>query len=366
MKDIEILNYKCTLTPLTPIHIGSGNELSPFDYIIKDNVYYRIDIPELLKKFPLDIKNEFIKMMENKGIITVRKFLRDSFKEEYGYLYSANVSSDVNTIYEDKIGGVNNANEENQLTVFEFIGINKGKYIPGSTIKGALRSAFFMDKFMLPDDTYKLKRNEELDTKPFINGRREKEREKEIINRILGLDVFDAKKDPFKNLKVTDTEINNNFIEIKSILRKGKAKEKLKKLPMGIHEMSKSLYGSNKKIELKFNISIKNFSEDKNCIDFSLEKGLLKDLNNKAEKILKSDKEFFEEIGEANLVSHCETLLKEIKRLNNNQALIRIGKGAGFNSTTLNLVNGNIEEIFTRVTVDDMPIGWAVITCDKI
>ena len=36
-RDIAII--KCQLTPVTPIHIGSGEELSSCDYIIKDNYF---------------------------------------------------------------------------------------------------------------------------------------------------------------------------------------------------------------------------------------------------------------------------------------------------------------------------------------
>ena len=43
-RDIEMLQYKCILTPLTPIQIGNGNDISPFEYVIKNGVIVNIQI----------------------------------------------------------------------------------------------------------------------------------------------------------------------------------------------------------------------------------------------------------------------------------------------------------------------------------
>ena len=54
-----MLQYKCILTPLTPIQIGNGNDISPFEYVIKNGEYYRIDINEVMEKVPENIKKQF-------------------------------------------------------------------------------------------------------------------------------------------------------------------------------------------------------------------------------------------------------------------------------------------------------------------
>lgn len=65
-KDVEMLQYRCIFTPLTPIQIGNGNEISPFEYIIKNGNYFKIDVNEVIEKFPENIKKEFIKTLEEK------------------------------------------------------------------------------------------------------------------------------------------------------------------------------------------------------------------------------------------------------------------------------------------------------------
>lgn len=390
-KDIELLQYECTLMPLTPIQIGDGKDLSPFDYILKNKEFYRIEISEVLEKMPENIRNEFIKTLEERSMVSARKFLKNNYKKEYGYLYKCSVDDEFSRLYEQKIGGTNKPNEENQLIVGEFIGTHRGKYIPGSTIKGALRTAYLSGNFDIEKDFYKLKRETEnrygkkLETKPFKSILNEKTLIKNIESRILELTTLEPKFDPFKNFKVTDTEIRNDITEIRNILRKGIKKDKLS-MPMGSFEVTKSLFGSNENIKLQFQINIKNLSRDakkiyiasskqkngeilvKDTIDFYLDDGseILSSLNEKAEKMIQEDIKFFKKIKDNNSLNFCEELLKYKQNLKENQALIRIGRGAGFNSTTFNLFNQKTEEVFTRVTVDDMPIGWALITCNII
>ena len=44
--------YNCTLTPLTPIQVGNGNQIYPYNYVIKNGFYYRIELSEIIDKFP--------------------------------------------------------------------------------------------------------------------------------------------------------------------------------------------------------------------------------------------------------------------------------------------------------------------------
>lgn len=395
LKDIEVLQYNCILTPLTPIHIGNGNELSPFEYVIKNNEFYRIEVSEVIENMPESIRKQFIKILEENSMFTARKFLRNNYKKEYGYIYKCPVDSEYCEKYNEKIGGIGKKNDENQLAVSEFIGTHRGKYIPGSTLKGIFRSAYLMENFS-SEDFYEIKREEynrkgkKNPTKPFKSILNENFLKNKIEARILNLENFEPKFDPFKNFKVTDTEIKDNMTEVREILRKGIKKAEKQEMPLGSFEVTKSLFGSNENIELKFQVSIKNFAEkmgeiykkssikkDKNnmtsqivkeTIDFYLDDGseILEALNNKAEKILEEDIKFFEKIKDESSLKFCYELQKYKNNLEDNQALIRIGKGAGFNSTTFNLCNKKVEEVFTRVTSNDIPVGWALITFEEI
>ena len=123
-KDIE--KIECTIMPLTDIHIGSGIDLASYEYVIKDGVFYRIDLGEIFYNFPEDMRLKLTELMEENNIIKIRKYIKDNYKVEYGYSYSCEVADDVNELYEEKIGGARNSNDENSLTISEFIGNYRG------------------------------------------------------------------------------------------------------------------------------------------------------------------------------------------------------------------------------------------------
>lgn len=391
----ERKQYKCTLTPLTPIQIGNGNQIYPYDYVIKNGIYYRIDVAELIEKFPDNKKIEFIKLLELGNMIKIRTFILDNYKEEYGYIYKCPVEKSLNIEYEDKIRGALKRNEQNQFIIEEFIGNFNGKYIPGSTIKGAMRSAYLFNEFDKNRDRYIIKRKEKnnfgkkIDTKPFILvDKFGKEANKTIAKRevdkreatMLGLTRLEPKFDPFKNFTVSDTEIQKDFICIKSVKRA----KKNQPVPMNNFEILKSLYADNVEIKFQFNIITKNFVEntlknasfDKRTNEKIIEEEkdiyldiLFQSLNEKSKMILEKDKKFFKEINHQIGEKVCDKLLSELKRIeeNNieNEALIRFGRGSGFDNTTFNLVNTN-EEVYTRVIAGDCPVGWALITFEEV
>lgn len=378
--------YNCTLTPLTPIQVGNGNQIYPYNYVVKNGFYYRIELSEIIDKFPSKIKEEFIRLLENNNMIKIRSFIFENYKEEYGYLYKAKIDKNVEDFYLKKIKGVELKNEENQLIIEEFIGNHMGKFIPGSTIKGALRNGFLFEEFKKDGYSYTLdreiedRRGRKIPTAPFVLKNIDKKYEKTESDKreakILGLDKLEPKIDPFKNLIVTDTEICDNLIKIKKIERVS-IKEKKGNMSMNNFEITKSLYSDNEENNLSFKIIINEYDISEELLNTLLKgnivtnkkniylENIFKHLNLKAKAILKEDIKFFDKAGEINLTKISKKLLEQLENLKENEAIIRFGRGAGFNSTTLNLAN-NSDMVYTRVISDGCPIGWALISYNKI
>lgn len=289
-------------------------------------------------------------MIENNRFISIRKFVKDNYKEEYGYLYKTTVSEDIQEKYEGKIGGATKKNEENLLSVFEFIGNYKGKYIPGSSLKGYIRTAYIANES--ENLNYNIMRNSKVKTAPFVSGAKEGGMDKEISAKALGLNSLEPKFDPFKNITITDSNILSSAITLGEVER---ANNKNAPLPMGIHEVTKSLLGTGDNISFEFNLSIKNLSYDlsKKLIDLSVTKGesiikevkeiymdtLFEALRDMSNSVLKDDIQFFKATNNRKCLESCEKILEYSKTLKDNEVLIRLGKGSGFNSKTLNLFN---------------------------
>jgi len=99
-KTIE--RYYLQLQPLTPIHIGSGEEIMPYEYIVDDDgKYYRIDLFELLNVMPPEKREELVKIME-KDLVEVRSSIAD-YNWQSSVIYQGKTSSDFATDYNKNI-----------------------------------------------------------------------------------------------------------------------------------------------------------------------------------------------------------------------------------------------------------------------
>lgn len=119
---------------LSPVHIGNGEKYNKLSYIYENNKIYFFDFDTLLKIFSSENLDKFIsyiyKNMEN---LSLQDFIRNTLKNEGIYkklkvkaLYSLNCKSTI---------------RHNDIECF--IKSNNKVYIPGSEIKGAIRTAIF-------------------------------------------------------------------------------------------------------------------------------------------------------------------------------------------------------------------------------
>lgn len=377
---------KCTITPLTAIHIGNGEEIYPYEYVVKNGYLYRFNFETLLNSLPKNHYNEFIKLLENSDIIKIRSFIKKIYKEEYGYTYKVKVSCDFAEIYEKKIEGSKARNEENSLFIFEFSGNHRGKVLAGSTIKGAIRSAYIGEKTQ--KFNYKITFSGKSIKHTFVD----ENEDKKLTSNALGLFKFEPKYDFFKNIIVTDSSIYSPEEIIEVSQAKRISIKNPKGMPVGYHEVLKGLFTSGSDIKLESTINLKSYNYEKELlnkiynneknyndeeekdiikekkdiyIDKDIEDGILSILNNKAVKMLDEDIKFFEKIGDKTLLENCKKLKIYNENLKDNEVLIRFGKGSGFNSTTINLYNKSKISTVTRTIMENYPMGWAVLSVEE-
>ncbi|MEN3013930.1 MAG: type III-A CRISPR-associated RAMP protein Csm5 [Endomicrobiia bacterium] len=128
--------YKLECKILSPVHIGDGTEIYPYEYIIKQGKFYKIELENFLQQLSQNEQNKFPSLVEN-NIIQLREFLVESFNpDKHSFDYCVDVSNNVASLYTTKIN-----DELNQLIVKPFIKTKNTPYIPGSSIKGAIRTA---------------------------------------------------------------------------------------------------------------------------------------------------------------------------------------------------------------------------------
>lgn len=142
---------RLALTPLTPIHIGCGEDFEPTNYVIDDGVLFHFD-PARVPLADSD-RNALISAVGKRGDEAIRELQRFFHTRKDAYAVAAHcvvgVAAGVSEQYARRIGSV--AQHEsggrrvaNQLEIERCAHHphNGTPYIPGSSIKGAIRTAW--------------------------------------------------------------------------------------------------------------------------------------------------------------------------------------------------------------------------------
>lgn len=374
MNNNLIDSYDVTIEPISPIHIGTGNDIPPYEYVIKDNTLYRINFLEIFDS--LDEKSRMILSKKFGDLTKTSEWINTYYKPEWGYIYKSEVSTDFANLHSGNISCETKLNDKNQLLVKECIKNYDKPYLPGTSIKGALRTAYIMldenIRYDLERDktkkTYPIRLTMDKEFKPHIKN--EKKRLKifteQITNKILSYNG-DAKEDPFKSVKVGDFISDNITMKVNKSGRFGK-----KKGTPSQEEMILGSYGTNVENIFKGRINFFEGYYAEGKINKNITKDdILKGLNRFAAKEIKKDMEVFRKLDQKanfkNLIKFYEYLDKVFKSLDEDCAFIRLGKNTGFASKTLVHNNkGRSEHAVTKIIVDNsVTMGWALIKFKK-
>ena len=307
---------KIKLVSETPTHIGNGNKYSSFEFLIKDKMLHRISLLNFLKS-----KDEnFLKNLENCTSLhefasydDIKDFIKYSIKTEY----------------------------TNIKDVREHIKENDIPYIPGSSVKGAIREALLWN-YVVND---KNKINELL-----INlrlGLRYRKNKKEIgnffINKIFNLqnNKYDAKYDLLKFLEISDFIPDRYNLEIINVKTHSLTRNRLEQKRFSI--FAESLTGEfNGEINLQCD-RLEFALRDKNNYPLLTDKLFILgidqeiDITNFIIYLKNSLRKFNEwclnkEIELCKQAENSSEFVKElekIKTLNEKENLIRMGFGVG-------------------------------------
>ena len=340
----ETKNYKIKLKPLSPIHIGTGEAYEPMNYVIdadkdgKDYMYV-FDEFEFVKGLDDKSKEEFGKIVSSLSSISLLKlqsFIKNRIalakKMHYRKIL---VSNDFKKEYIEKAGKVVQTEKDakeiiNKLSAEKtFISPNLNKaIIPGSSLKGAMATAFWEMKVIDEDQKYD-------DVKKIMSATN--------------------KKNPFSHLLISDSKIIklSTFIDIaKNIKRSKVSKEGLSVTYEIITTES----------EFEVNLAIKNDILKIENIKNSCNDHYLPIFKSRFDKT--TDK-FTREALSDKFIEKYEHL-----KLADNQFLLRVGKHSGARAVTVDgerkilIMQGKnkkpkiSDEETTAWLINKQPFGW--------
>ena len=343
MRD-ETKNYKIKLKPISPIHIGTGEAYEPMNYVIdvdlkdgKDYMYV-FDEFEFVKGLDDKSKDEFMKIMDhssNISLLKLQSFIKNRMALAKNLHYRKILASkDFGKEYIEKAGKIVQIEKDakeiiNKLVVEKtFISPNLNKaIIPGSSLKGAIATAFWEMKVIDEEQQYN-------DVKKIMSA----------TNR----------KNPFSHLLISDSKIikSSTFIDIaKNIKRNKISKDGLSVVYEVISTESEFEVGlviKNNAIKIE---DIKNACNDHYLPIFESQ------FDEKTDKITKKELE--------------NEFIKKYMNFKpaGNQFLLRVGKHSGARAVTVDgarrikIMRGRgkpsiQEEETTAWLINKQPFGW--------
>ena len=205
--------YTVKAKTLFPVHIGGGPEhlLDPLAYVVKNDMFFRVKIEVMLTSDKV-FAEDFIRFVDKNDIIGLRKILSDQFDPSNSDLFSGVAS--VSPAFKEEYDALF-SDKNNQILVQCMPTTPAGQvYIPGSSIKGAIRTAV-------------LDYRAQNEKKGGYKGIAEKAKigdPKYFYQRCEQsiLDMSNPSDDPFKALKISDALIPKGMTRILQVQNCGK------------------------------------------------------------------------------------------------------------------------------------------------
>lgn len=369
------------LETLTPVHIGDGEETIPWEYAV-ENKYIKIYTPE---KIVSQLREKFYGDKLRNLLLELRNEVREyGFSKSLGeFLRERNINLEENYRVETRVPLKNRTDYKG---IKSFIKSGKDVYIPGSEVKGALRTIFIFGvvyeeikrkNFFLYNRLKKI--IEDALEKSYQNpgGRRDawKEADEKISALIFRDNREDAKYDIFKAVYVSDSENKDpsECLYVDAVKLIGSSRRFFEP-----HELLKEGTEFNISIRIDENIkkALKKVSENPYVDYLTLEN--LKEFSREFHRFLYDvESSFFSRKG-----LEVNGLNKVKEALGNGNFILRIGKHQGFLSLTIMLmfyINKRLEGFYRKVyksvvqragkemnktrklTSENKPLGWVIL-----
>lgn len=136
--------HKVYLTPISPIHIGCGEDFEPTNYVIDGSTLFHFDPANLALN--ASQKTELLNCINRLDLLAIQRFfLKNKEQAISSAYYFSDVAEGLATDYKNKVGKVaqresdgNNVINKLSIERTAFLPVKHLPYIPGSGFKGAL------------------------------------------------------------------------------------------------------------------------------------------------------------------------------------------------------------------------------------
>lgn len=197
--------YKMSVFPVTYVHIGDGEQLDPTQYVLYGNKLYMLNanhfIGQLLKSDPSGLHRALEDSRQSIGKYWYEKFnpeLRDTWYQCHP----------VDPLYQERyLEKLNDSSAQQLINSFITNSLSGDPFIPGSSIKGSLRTAIL----------YQTLQNGRHDLYQDADGAISDQDLEPVVFKYMGPNRADITLDPFKYLKIPDIPFPASALLLKKI-----------------------------------------------------------------------------------------------------------------------------------------------------
>lgn len=380
--------YTITIEPLTAVHIGTGEELTPLDYKVADSkqgnkLYVKFSSDSILDRLVKENKKEELVKFERASVNGNMQELQKFFQKNCTGQDIDYICSMTKKFYAAYLENAKKDPLENAAKVLQMYRPEgqPNPVIPGSSLKGSIRTAVLNNRMSkLSDDKY----NNLLDTVNNSNkyGKPEKEIQQVLLDNVSGKE----KTDPFRSVLIGDATFQSKGSQLVGQMKNisfNQAEQELSEIPKlqiqaevikGIlsglestSEFSLTIDTDLQKTELQNKFSIDSILLDE--IRESCNYFYMREFKTEYEKFYK------DAVDGVDLITKLNQVLSEINN-SKNQFMIRVGRWSQVEFVTLeeNFRHPKTPKLKDKVqgyggtrTVFDLdgeylPMGWCKCT----
>ena len=312
----------------SPLFIGDGDTLTPLSYIREGNKLHIINMERFLLSLSEEERQDYIQWIEPilERKLASRPSLADFIRERLGKeptLFIRKLDSISYSLSWEQPPAVDN--------IHTFIkGADASPFIPGTELKGALRTSLIYT--LLKEDYYK---NLQPRLKSFGQHLRcgEKSKEfgklgKEVESILRGKKKDDPKFDLLKFMQLGDAPLPRESLHLYNLESIG-TRRFTRMVAEGIREGTKTQV---RLVLVQDELSLKNLGLEKLSANLSRDR-IINSLYLRSKEILSDAAQYFKDHP------RMQTHIRELEKANEpSSPLLRLGRGQGFLSTTVNLV----------------------------
>ncbi len=204
--------YRFRATPLTPIHVGDGNSLSPEDYLIEGDHLIQFNRATTLRDMQPETRRQLEERLDRNDFQAAQEILRKSVQPRH-HRCRIQIGAESRA---DLLKAVGNPLDPvvRQRAVQGFVRnpLTGQPYLPGSALKGAIRTAV-VNAF-----TQKHLASIKQAVSPLLENPRERRNAwKALETEALNFEFRRLQEDPFRLLKVADAELPANRTRVDKV-----------------------------------------------------------------------------------------------------------------------------------------------------